>query len=688
MKKSTSVTAETDGSARGVIPGRPGLDRRAFVRLAAGTAVAAGLSGPILGCGGSRAAGRRVIVLGLDGLDPKIVRALIQAGRLPNFKRLAEIGAFLPLQTTMPALSPVAWSSFITGMDPGGHGIADFTMRDPQTYMPVFSIYENREPDWTLSVGDVHLPIKGGGPVNLRKGKPFWRFLSEQGIPTMVSKIPSSFPVEEDADFALSGMGTPDLAGGYGTFSYYTTDVFEHFPHVDPASGYIIYLEPKDGVISSNLMGPVNSLKTLADTGRDPLVNNAKVGFTLYPDPDRDMARLDVQGQTVILEKGVYSDWVKVSFDLLPVVGSVSGIVRFLLKGVHPHVQLYATPINIDPEKQAMPVTHPASYGVDLARDIGSFWTKGLPSDTKAFDYGVLNDEEYVKQAQLILDERMALFEAQWSRFKDGLFYFYVSSTDQDAHMLWRNMDASHPMHSVADVRFSGYIHHLYEQMDTLVGRVLPAVDDQTLLLICSDHGFTQFARQLHLNTWLRDNGYLSLKAGTERKEETSVVDIDWSQTAAYGIGFNGLYLNLKNREGKGIIEPDKAPELLARLRRELEAIVDPDTGRRPVAKVYPKEEVYSGAMVPDMPELLVGYTPGFRCASSSVIGSTGKAILDLNPWAWSGDHSMARDLVPGTLLASRPLGRGNPSILDLPVTILDFFGIERPEQMSGQTLL
>jgi predicted AlkP superfamily phosphohydrolase/phosphomutase len=220
------------------------------------------------------------------------------------------------------------------------------------------------------------------------------------------------------------------------------------------------------------------------------------------------------------------------------------------------------------------------------------------------------------------------------------------------------------------------------------VAKVLPAVDDKTLVLICSDHGFAQFARQFHLNTWLRDNGYLTLKDSARRKEETAITDVDWTRTAAYGVGFNGLYLNLAGREKGGIVAPENAGPLLARLTRELENVVDPETGQRPVARVYRRDDMYRGEATPGMAELLVGYTPGYRSSSPSVLGATGRTTIDLNPWAWSGDHSMAFDMVPGTLLASRPPSRAQPSILDLPVTILDWFGIGRPEQMVGRSLL
>jgi predicted AlkP superfamily phosphohydrolase/phosphomutase len=254
--------------------------------------------------------------------------------------------------------------------------------------------------------------------------------------------------------------------------------------------------------------------------------------------------------------------------------------------------------------------------------------------------------------------------------------------------MLWRNMDPTHPGHLQSDRRFSGWIHYVYERMDALLGEILPAVDDSTLLLICSDHGFASFAREFHLNTWLRDHGYLTVRDGARRKEETDITDVDWTRTAAYGIGFNGLYLNLQEREKDGIVKPEQAAALSARLAAELEAVVDPETGIRPVAKVYQRDEIYVGEATSGMAELLVGYTPGYRSSSPSVLGGAGRATIGLNRWAWSGDHSMARDLVPGTLVASRPLRTARPDILDLPVTILDWFGLARPEQMVGRSLL
>lgn len=651
--------------------------RRDFARAAAGAAL------PFLGCGSStptNPTGKNVVVLGLDGLDPKLIAKLMADGRAPNFVRLAQMGSFHNLGTTMPALSPVAWSSFITGLTPGGHGVADFVMRDPYTYDLYSAIWDTNEIGASIEVGDYQIALSGGEPYSHRQGKPFWAYLTERGIPATVLKIPTNFPVDQTATRAISGMGTPDLADMFGKFHYFTSDVNETYE--DISGGEVHHVVPRRGRVDTDIPGPDNTLR------RSREHRATAVPMTVYPDASARAARIDVAGRTLLLNEGEWSDWVNLRFDLVPYLAAVSGNARVFLRQVEPHLQLYITPINLDPAEQAAPVTYPAEVGGEIASQIGPFWTRGLPSDTKALDYKIFRDEDYVAQSELILEDRMRLFDYEWSQYKGGLFYFYVSSTDQDTHMLWRNMDETHPSHKESDTRFKDYIPHLYEQTDKLVGKVLDAADDDTLVLVCSDHGFAPFGRQFHLNTWLRDNGYLALKPEARNKEKTTPADIDWSATAAYGIGFNGIYINRAGREQQGIIGRRKADEIIARLTAELETLTDPETGERPVHKIYSRDSLYEGEMTAEMPEIFVGYTPGYRSSSDSVIGGTGKATLDLNPWAWAGDHSMAMNLVPGCLFSSRKIANSSPNILDLPVTILDFYGIEKPEQMVGKTLL
>jgi predicted AlkP superfamily phosphohydrolase/phosphomutase len=606
-----------------------------------------------------------VIVLGLDGLSPRIVQQMWNDPKLPdlpNMKKLAQMGHFGPLATTMPALSPVAWSSFITGMSPGGHGIADFIMRDPETYNPVFSIYESRDVDFSLDLGDYSLPISGGGMYNMRHGTPFWSYLTERGIPAHITKIPTNFPVDETATTGVSGMGTPAVTDTYGTFSYFTTNLMERYK--DLSGGHVFYVDRAENTVECELPGPANPFKKYdpEKTRDDEFHYNVKVPFTVHCDTNSQAVRIDIQGKSVVIKQGDF-------------------------KEAHPHLRLYATPVNVDPSNQAAPVTWPKEYGAELAEEIGPFFTKMLPADNKAFEAHIFSDEDYVSMSQIIMQERVAMFNYEMSKFDSGLFYFYVSSTDQDAHMLWRNMDATHPMHKEADPRFAHYIYYMYEEMDKLVGQILPAVDDNTMLMVCSDHGFEQFGRQFHLNSWLRREGYLTVKPEARNKTKTSIYDVDWDKTIAYGIGFNGLYINRKGREANGIIPDDKVDRYTREIAGKLTGLTDDENGKTMISRVFDRNEVYSGQYTADMPELLVGYEPGYRNSSDSVQGMTQRTIVDVNPFAWSGDHSMNRDRVPGSLMVSRKINRRQPSIVDLPVTILEFFGIERPEQMDGRSI-
>jgi hypothetical protein len=133
-------------------------------------------------------------------------------------------------------------------------------------------------------------------------------------------------------------MGTPDLTDAYGVFSYYTSDPFEDYPNL--SGGTVHTVDVTNNVVRAEIFGPVNSLRTQRPTDRDPYANTTRVPFTVHLDPNHDHAvRLDIQGQTILLTKGEYSP-VKLKFDLLPVIGAVSGIARSWSSSA-PHFQLY-----------------------------------------------------------------------------------------------------------------------------------------------------------------------------------------------------------------------------------------------------------------------------------------------------------------------------------------------------------
>ena len=209
------------------------------------------LTSTSVGCGtgdDAKASGPRVIVLGLDGMDYALTKKLMDEGRMPNFSKVAQQGSFAPLETSVPPQSPVAWSNFITGLDSGGHGIYDFVHRDPDTMIPYLSTSRTSGGGRTLEIGKYQFPLSGGSIELLRKGRAFWEVLEDQGIQTTILRMPANFPPTGTASYELSGMGTPDITGSYGEFSFYTSKLFA-FAGQDIAGGEVYEVDIFDGVV-------------------------------------------------------------------------------------------------------------------------------------------------------------------------------------------------------------------------------------------------------------------------------------------------------------------------------------------------------------------------------------------------------------------------------------------------------
>jgi len=396
-----------------------------------------------VGCGdsGNTASGKsgdiekKLIVIGFDGMDPKILRKLIAQGELPNFKALSETGDFRELATSIPPQSPVAWSNFITGMNPGGHGIFDFIHRDPKTMFPYLSTSKTEVAETTITLGDWVIPLSSGKVKLLRQGKAFWEYLTENGVTSTIFRLPANFPTVQGEAHQLSGMGTPDMQGTYGTFSYYTDEKGDKFE--DISGGVVFPVSVADNSFKSTLPGPKNTFKKDSP--------EIKVEFEVYIDPENPVAKIKVQDNEIILKQGEWSEWITIEYEIIPYIEKAKGIAKFYLKEIRPNVKLYVTPVNIDPEDPALPISNPESYSKELAKAIGPFYTQGIPEDTKALSEGVLNDTEFLDQADIVFGEELDMLDYELARFKKGLLFFYIGRTDQLSHMFWRTMDPEHP---------------------------------------------------------------------------------------------------------------------------------------------------------------------------------------------------------------------------------------------------
>lgn len=648
---------------------------------------------------------KQVMVLGCDGMDPKLVRKLIDEGRLPNLAKLEKQGGFKPLETSIPPQSPVAWSNFITGANPGVHGVFDFIHRDLSPRNPAYNVTPRTStsitvpspaPMFQIPIGGYQFnssqlnPLAAGGNTVLtRAGTPFWDYLDERGIPVQIYKIPANYPPSESEHghmCCLSGMGVPDAMATLGTYQHFST---EARARADLGGGRRerIAKNFKDGSYLAELAGPVNTYKPASmRTGLQP---ELKVDLRIFRDPVNPCVKIKwvnegIAGSTardVVLNEGEWSGWEEIHFLYTPAGPVLPTMVRFYLQQVRPEIKLYVSPLNFIPTNSAAVISEPPAFVKEIGEAIGPFYTQGFAETFRSRHFNDTNDEEYRIQADFVLEESMTMLDYALDRYVDGVLFFYFSCTDLQAHIFWWDSDRPHPFRSPENARkYHGVIERVYERMDDALGKCMAALGDDATYIVMSDHGFGNFRRQFGMNTWLRENKYLD-------SEDLVYSDkTNWNNTRAYGLGLNGVCLNLKGREKLGIVDPADQNALLDEITKKLLDYVDPDDPEvHPIKRVYRASKAYSGPETPNGPDLVIGYEKDYRSSWQTGLGRFDKKVVMDNKEAWSADHCIAHDLVPGIILSNRPIRAESPALIDVAPTILAEFGIETPKSMEGR---
>ena len=619
----------------------------------------------------------KLVIIGLDGLEPTLVEKFMSAGKLPHFSELKKDGTYKHLQTTTPAISPVAWSSFMTGSHPSKHNIFDFLSRDPNNYLPDLSSARIGKPKRILSLGKYNIPLSKPEIRGLRKSLPFWKILGEKGIFSTILRVPITFPPEKFSGHLLSGMCAPDLKGSQGTFTFYTSNE-ENVKKRE--EGITIPLTIAENKIETYISGPENSLLKKEEELRLPL--------TITLDKEKEEVCLEVSNQKFCLKKNTFSDWIRLTFR--PGLGmKIRAICKFYVSQISPHFEMYLSPLNIDPEKPALPISHPFIYSVYLGKLLGSFITLGEANDTWALNEEVLSEEAFLEFTYANHREWENMFFNALNKTKKGLVTCVFETTDSIQHMFWRYLDEKHPALKSSQARMSSkVIEELYQNMDELVGRILGKLDKKSILVVMSDHGFKSFRRGINLNSWLYVNGYLSLKEGKTESDEW-FKDVDWEKTKAYALGLGGLYINQAGREAKGIIQPgEETKSLKAELAAKLNGLKDDGNGDTAINHIFDREELPPGPYKENCPDFLVGYNDGYRVSWDSVTGKVNNIVFVDNPKAWSGDHCIDPRIVPGVFFCTQKIKTDKPSIMDIAPTALELFGIQVPKHMDGQPLI
>ena len=598
-------------------------------------------------------------------------------GLLPNFSRLAATGAYRPLQTTYPALSPVAWSSFSTGTHPARHNIFDFLDRDRRTYLPRLSSTRIGKVERFFRLGKYLIPQ---APAGTDQPAPLHPVLDAAGRtahlehhPAGADHVPARSLLRRRAERDVR----PRRAGHAG-------DV----PAVHDAAGERTLQggrHPRrrsscDGDrVEAVITGPENAFVA----GNPPL----EAPLALALDRGAGRATLTIGETSVPLEPGRLSDWVSIRFPAAPTI-TVAGIARCQLLEMGEHVSLYMSPINLDPEQPAMPISHPGYYAGYLAKRHGPFATLGLAEDTWALNEGVTDDATFLQQAHDIDDERRTMCLTALDRLRRGTLVCVFDATDRIQHMFWRYLDASHPAHrtDVPDAAQARDPRALPQERRARGRGPGQAAAERRVdgalrprLQCLPARGQPQSPGSCARATWPCS---LAATASAEWLR-----DVDWTKTRAYCVGLSGMYLNLRGREQDGVVAPGvEAAALKAEIIGKLRGLRDAERAEVGVREAFDTATLYSGPYLENAPDLIIGYNAGYRASWDGATGVVAGPVFEDNTKAWSGDHCIDPRLVPGVFFCNRKVtAEGELSIVDVAPTALRLFGLDPPAHMDGR---
>jgi predicted AlkP superfamily phosphohydrolase/phosphomutase len=542
-----------------------------------------------------------------------------------------------------------------------------------KTYVPQLSSAQVKEPRRILRLGRWQIPLAKPSVEMRRKSQPFWKLLGDQNIGSTIIRVPITFPPDKFNGRQLSAMATPDLRGTQGSFSFFSTRLGEACYE----GGNRYPLKRTGHCVEGELEGPENSLKE----GGGPL----RIPFRIERQGRDLVFKMRVGKESVTLQPGAYSPWVKLAFQAAPGF-KVSGIARFLITETEPEFSLYVSPVQIDPERPALPVSHPSFYAAYLAKLFGTFSTLGMAEDTWALNEGVISEQNFLDQAYSLMDEREAMFRNALEKTRRGVVACVFDTSDRIQHMFYRYLRSDGSQGDASANGFGGTIEEMYKRMDNLVGLATGYVDRKTVLFVLSDHGFCSFRRGINLNSWLRDNGYLFLQAGAT-ESGPYFRGVDWPRTRAYAVGLAGIYLNRKGREAEGTVEAGAEAEALKRELIDRLTNLHDERNEIGIRAVYATSDLYKGPYADEAPDLIIGYNNGYRTSWDAAVGKVTAQVFEDNSKAWSGDHCVDPTLVPGVLFSNRKLETRDPGIEDMAPTALHLFGLKPPQWMEGTPL-
>jgi predicted AlkP superfamily phosphohydrolase/phosphomutase len=575
------------------------------------------------------------LILGFDAFDPNMFESLHERGLVPNLAKLVGMRGYARLGVANPPQSEVSWTSIATGLNPGSHGMFDFVHREPSTYALFLSLLPTQR---RFGVTRFVRPYSATTIFDVA---------ANRGYPATSLWWPGTFPARPDSPVrTLPGLGTPDLLGRMGVGCLYSAD--PDAPEKMGKTPVRRLVREGAGRYHQRIIGPSRKKRSGQETLTVPLHVEVK---------DERRAVLTIGPRSLDLWLGVWSPILELDFRVNRFI-SVRAITRVILTAISPTTTLYFLPLQLHPLRPLWPYGTPRSFVRRTWNSCGSFLTVGWPQDTTGLEDGCITDDQFLALCTSIFSARAKVLLYHLEQFREGVLASVFDTLDRIQHMYWRDRPA------IVEV--------WCRKLDALVGDVLQrfpvTAGGARRLVILSDHGFHRWDYVVHLNRWLLDHRYMTAAPGNSG----DLKQVDWTQTQAYAIGLNSLYLNLEGREGQGVVPGVQRRDVCERIRSELLRWVGPD-GRPVVQNLWLNEQVFVGPLAEYGPDLLVGYSPGYRASPETGLGGWQSSALEANQSHWGADHCFDPRSVPGVLFVNRDLADlPHPSYRDVPRLTVD----------------
>ncbi len=670
-------------------------------------------------------------MIGVDGMDYAVTRRLMAAGDLPELSALATEGGLIPLKSTNPAQSPVAWSAIFTGLDPGRTGVFDFlkrTIKDGQIgaelalvekdlrriRLPAalvlaalglvafgFGVRSGRRGRpraavcWkavasvlaiALGAAVVLLPSFVVLPRNARGGTALWERVDRSGVPATTLFAPLAFPAPKlDYGCLLCGLGVPDVAATPGIATSWREEPVPGGGIITPTGCRISPLRA-DG----DRLGPIFAEGPADDRGR-----RRRSPVSLLALRAKRLATFRTTGGEETIGVGAWTSWMPASYELSPFV-RLDGLTRFRLIEAGDRYVVYQEPACFDPLRQSRfaPVTSPRSFGGVIGGG-KPFDTLGWACATNPLQDELIDEATFLSDIEELDRSREEMVLRGLDDPTKRLFACVLATPDRVQHLFWRDHDPAHPRHDPELLKTRGDpIRDSYRRIDRLVGRVRrEKLRPDDVLMVLSDHGFASFRTAVNLNRWLAEEGLL-VGAGSprERNLESDLSGgslfngVDWTRTKAYSLGLGKIWINLRGREPDGSVDPSERDAVLADIRARLLELRH--EGRKVVRSARVREELYRGDRTTESADLVIGFEDGFRISWQATLGSLTEPTFAPNRGRWSGDHcSVDPELVPGVFFSNRSFVESSVQAVDVFPTIEQALGLPVTPGLDGRAL-